>query len=67
MLRTYSTGMYSHPFVIVLAHLNRDDHLDIAVTNTGSETIGVFLRIVDIIYTVECTINGCLEWIVQIL
>jgi hypothetical protein len=40
---TYSTGKGSTPFAIALADLNSDTHLDIAVANTNSNNVGVFL------------------------
>jgi hypothetical protein len=43
ILTTYSTGMFSYPFVVVLGDLNRDDHLDIVVANFRN--IGVFFGI----------------------
>jgi hypothetical protein len=40
---TYSTGTNSLPSSITVGHFNDDHHLDIAVVNTASDTIGIFL------------------------
>jgi hypothetical protein len=40
---TYSTGYDSFPYSVVVAHLNNDHYLDIAVANYGTDNIGVFL------------------------
>ncbi|CAF1482117.1 unnamed protein product [Rotaria sp. Silwood1] len=41
--KTYSTGLSSQPTSIVMGDLNNDTHLDIAVANSGSNTLGIFL------------------------
>jgi hypothetical protein len=40
---TYSTGIDSVPSSIAVGDFNDDHHLDIAVVNTASDTIGIFL------------------------
>ena len=39
----FPTGNQSHPSAIVLGDFNNDHHLDIAVANSMSNTIGIFL------------------------
>ncbi|CAF3167606.1 unnamed protein product [Rotaria sp. Silwood2] len=39
----YSTGRESNPSGIVIADLNRDDILDIALVNSGTDNIAIFL------------------------
>jgi hypothetical protein len=39
---TYSTGSYSTPISVVVGDFNNDDRLDVAVTNYGTDNIGVF-------------------------
>ncbi|CAF4868753.1 unnamed protein product, partial [Rotaria sp. Silwood2] len=39
----YSTGRESNPSDIVIADLNRDDVLDIALVNSGTDNIAIFL------------------------
>ena len=39
-----STGVDSHPNSVVVGNLNRDNLIDIAVTNYGTKNIGVFLN-----------------------
>ena len=41
--RTYSTGLNSNPFCLALSDLNNDSNLDIVVSNSATETIGIFL------------------------
>jgi hypothetical protein len=40
---TYSTGYDSFPRYIIVADLNKDNHLDIIVCNSWGNTIGIFL------------------------
>jgi hypothetical protein len=40
---TYFTGTNSGPCIIVVGHFNDDQHLDIAVANFDSNSIGIFL------------------------
>ncbi|CAF4701818.1 unnamed protein product [Rotaria sp. Silwood1] len=40
---TYSTGYDSHPYALVVGDFNKDNQLDIAVANYGTDNIGVFL------------------------
>jgi hypothetical protein len=40
---TFATGDHSKPVSVALAHLNNDTHLDIAIANYDSHSIGVFL------------------------
>jgi hypothetical protein len=40
---TFSTGDNSQPQMLLSADLNNDNILDIAVTNTGNDNIGIFL------------------------
>ncbi|CAF1065961.1 unnamed protein product [Rotaria sordida] len=39
----YSTGFSSNPYSIAIGDLNNDTHMDIVVTNSGNENLGVFL------------------------
>ncbi|CAF3234253.1 unnamed protein product, partial [Rotaria sp. Silwood2] len=39
----YSTGSHSHPYAITTADINRDNRLDIVVTNAGKDNVGIFL------------------------
>ncbi|CAF4309273.1 unnamed protein product [Rotaria socialis] len=38
----YQTGINSDPSSIVVGHFNNDSQLDIAVTNRGTDTVGIF-------------------------
>ncbi|CAF3864097.1 unnamed protein product [Rotaria sp. Silwood1] len=40
---TYSTGKDSYPLSMVISDFNNDNQIDIAVANSGTNTIGVFL------------------------
>jgi hypothetical protein len=40
---TYSTGYDSFPYSVLVAHINNDHYLDIAVANYGTDTVGIFL------------------------
>jgi hypothetical protein len=40
---TYSTGLHSIPYAVAVADFNRDQRLDIAVANFGSNNVGIFL------------------------
>ena len=40
---TYSTGLQSRPYSIVINDFNNDNYLDIAVANYGTNNIGIFL------------------------
>ncbi|CAF2835608.1 unnamed protein product [Rotaria sp. Silwood2] len=40
---TYSTGYDSHPYALVVGDFNKDNQLDIAVANYGTDNIGIFL------------------------
>ncbi|CAF1313567.1 unnamed protein product [Rotaria sordida] len=40
---TYSTGYDSFPFALVVGDFNKDNQLDIAVANYGTDNIGIFL------------------------
>lgn len=39
----YSTGLNSFPVAIAVADFNNDSHIDIAVANSGADSVGVFL------------------------
>lgn len=39
----YATGVNSAPSSIIVGHFNNDSQLDIAVTNSGTNNIGIFL------------------------
>ena len=39
----YSTGSNSNPYMVVVARLNNDEQLDIAVANFGTNNVGIFL------------------------
>ncbi|CAF4034571.1 unnamed protein product [Rotaria sp. Silwood2] len=39
----YSTGFSSHPYSIAIGDLNNDTQMDIVVTNSGNESLGIFL------------------------
>ncbi|CAF4839652.1 unnamed protein product [Rotaria sp. Silwood1] len=39
----YSTGYDSHPHSVIVADLNRDNHLDIIISNSGTNNAAVFL------------------------
>ncbi|CAF3991230.1 unnamed protein product [Rotaria sordida] len=39
----FSTGNDSTPYSVVVSHFNDDDHLDIAVANSKTNNIGIFL------------------------
>ncbi|CAF4057546.1 unnamed protein product, partial [Rotaria sordida] len=39
----YSTGFSSHPYSIAIGDLNNDTQMDIVVTNSGNENLGIFL------------------------
>ena len=41
---TYSTGYDSLPSSLVVGDFNNDSHLDIAVANSGTDNIGIFLN-----------------------
>ena len=41
-LMTYSTGMGSHPYALVVSDFNDDNQLDIAVMNFGVNTVTIF-------------------------
>ena len=41
--KTFSTGINSHPHSIVVGYFNNDLLLDIAVANSGNNSVGVFL------------------------
>ena len=41
--KIFSTGIQSHPHAIVLGYFNNDILLDIAVANSGTNSVGVFL------------------------
>ena len=41
---TYSTGSFSHPRAVTLADFNKDEKLDIAMTNYGLGNVGVLLN-----------------------
>ena len=41
--KTYSTGLNSRPYSVVINHFNDDRHLDIVVANYGSHSIGILL------------------------
>ncbi|CAF1333784.1 unnamed protein product, partial [Adineta steineri] len=40
---TYSTGLYSAPYMVAIGDFNNDHHTDIAVAYFGTNSIGVFL------------------------
>ena len=40
---TYSTGLRSNPYSIAVNDFNNDGHLDIAVANSGTNNVGIFL------------------------
>ncbi|CAF4827256.1 unnamed protein product, partial [Rotaria sp. Silwood2] len=40
---TFSTGLGSYPYAVVAGDFNNDNQLDIVVTNSGTDTVGVFL------------------------
>ncbi|CAF2871850.1 unnamed protein product [Rotaria sp. Silwood2] len=40
---TFSTGYASSPASVTIGDFNNDDHLDIAVANSGTHNIGIFL------------------------
>jgi len=40
----YSTGFDSIPIMVTVGDFNNDHHLDLAVSNFGSHSIGLFLR-----------------------
>ncbi|CAF4396470.1 unnamed protein product, partial [Rotaria sordida] len=40
---TFSTDNGSSPYAVVVGHFNDDDHLDIAVANSKTNNIGIFL------------------------
>ena len=42
-MRRYSTGINAHPTSVSVEHFNHDNYLDIALTNSGTQNIGVFL------------------------
>ncbi|CAF4343079.1 unnamed protein product [Rotaria sp. Silwood2] len=42
-LETFSTGMFSRPSSVAVNDFNNDARLDIAVTNFGTNSMGIFL------------------------
>jgi hypothetical protein len=42
-IMTYSTGTNSAPYSVALADFDNDHHLDIVVTNSGTDNIAIFL------------------------
>ena len=50
-----STGVQSRPHSVVLGHFNDDNKLDIAVANSGTNNIGVFLGYGDGTFTNQTT------------
>ncbi|CAF4256289.1 unnamed protein product, partial [Rotaria magnacalcarata] len=40
---SYSTGLYSLPYSVVLADVNLDGRLDIVVANSGTDSISILL------------------------
>ncbi|CAF4108322.1 unnamed protein product, partial [Adineta steineri] len=40
---TYSTGLYSAPYMVAIGDFNNDHHTDIAVAYFGTNSIGIFL------------------------
>jgi hypothetical protein len=58
---TYSTGLDSNPYSVVVSNFNKDNFLDIAVANYGTNNIGIFLGQVNgtfILYTTISTGNS---------
>ncbi|CAF4483257.1 unnamed protein product, partial [Rotaria sp. Silwood2] len=43
ILQSYSTGQSSEPSAVAIADLNKDNQLDIVVTNSGTDNLLVFL------------------------
>ncbi|CAF0972995.1 unnamed protein product [Adineta steineri] len=53
--QTFSTGINSHPYSLIVGHFNDDSLLDIAVANYGANNVGVFLGNINGIFTSQTT------------
>ncbi|CAF3960764.1 unnamed protein product [Rotaria sp. Silwood1] len=51
----YSTGYLSHPTAVVVGDFNKDNHLDIGVTNLDQSNIGILLGLGNGTFTNEMT------------
>jgi hypothetical protein len=68
-LMTYSTGESTRPYSIATGDFNNDSRLGFAVTNYGSNTIGIFLGSENYTYTLFTTCStgdGSLPWMLTI-
>ena len=54
--RTYSTGYYSEPTSVVAADIDGDNKLDILVTNSAADNVGVFFNTGNGTFTRQTTI-----------
>ncbi|CAF4710501.1 unnamed protein product, partial [Rotaria socialis] len=53
--RAYSTGYDSSPVAMAVGDFNQDNSLDIAVANSGTDNVGIFLGIGDGTFTKQYT------------
>ncbi|CAM4947065.1 unnamed protein product [Rotaria socialis] len=59
--RAYSTGYDSSPVAMVVGDFNQDNSLDIAVANSGTDNVGIFLGIGDGTFTKQYTYSTSLN------
>lgn len=57
LVGAFSTGMNSHPSSIVIKDLNRDNYLDLIVTNSLANNVGIFLGDGTGIFTAQTTFS----------
>ncbi|CAM2707178.1 unnamed protein product [Rotaria socialis] len=59
--RAYSTGYDSSPVAMAVGDFNQDNSLDIAVANSGTDNVGIFLGIGDGTFTKQYTYSTSLN------
>ena len=57
------TGHSSQPRSCVIDDFNNDDHMDVAVANSGTDNIGIFLGYGNITFSSQMTFSSGFEFV----